>query len=542
MNEFWNLLSALQAPDASGFGGFPPVAIFFFLLLLTFLTEDGACVLAGGLAAVGSISLPAAIAACFAGIFIGDTGLYWIGRGVANTPAMRSTAERLVGAKRIERAGNWLEERGLEAIIVSRFVAGLRLPTYLAAGFLKTDFRKFLIYFAAAAAVWTPALVIAAYYAQESLFGGNLLLGALALFLVMRLAMVIFDRRRRRKWAGRFKRIYRWEFWPLRIFYFPVVVRIFFLMIRHRSATVFTCANPSMLAGGFVGESKEDIYRLLHAATGAQPHLLAHIAVEPGMPAAEVREAASGSGIGLPAVLKPDVGERGKGVRIVRNLSELEEAVAGITAKHILQEYARGVEFSVFYYRHPLERSGHVFSVTRKSFPVLTGDGSSTIEELILSDPRAVCIASTYLDEIRSDPETVPGRGEEVRLVEVGTHARGAIFEDGADLMTAKLEKEIEAVCREIEGFYFGRFDLKAESEELARETGAFSIVELNGVTSESTNIYDRRFSLRDAYRILFKQWSLAFEIGEQNRALGATPTPVTELIRMYFRARRAAG
>jgi hypothetical protein len=58
-------------------------------------------------------------------------------------------------------------------------------------------------------------------------------------------------------------------------------------------------------------------------------------------------------------------------------------------------------------------------------------------------------------------------------------------------------------------------------------------IIELNGVTSEMTNIYDPRYSLIDAYRILFHQWRLAFEIGAENSKMGATQPGVFYLLRL---------
>jgi hypothetical protein len=59
------------------------------------------------------------------------------------------------------------------------------------------------------------------------------------------------------------------------------------------------------------------------------------------------------------------------------------------------------------------------------------------------------------------------------------------------------------------------------------------AIVELNGVTSESTNLYDPRRSLFSAYRILFEQWAILFRIGEANRRLGFRPTPLMTLVRL---------
>ena len=58
-------------------------------------------------------------------------------------------------------------------------------------------------------------------------------------------------------------------------------------------------------------------------------------------------------------------------------------------------------------------------------------------------------------------------------------------------------------------------------------------VVELNGVTSEATHIYDPKLSLWQAYKVLFQQWRIAFEIGARNCAAGAKPTTPTELFRL---------
>jgi hypothetical protein len=66
-------------------------------------------------------------------------------------------------------------------------------------------------------------------------------------------------------------------------------------------------------------------------------------------------------------------------------------------------------------------------------------------------------------------------------------------------------------------------------------------IIELNGVTSEATHIYDPRLSLFEAYRVLFRQWRIAFEIGDLNRAQGIRPTALRELLRALREYRRLA-
>ena len=68
-----------------------------------------------------------------------------------------------------------------------------------------------------------------------------------------------------------------------------------------------------------------------------------------------------------------------------------------------------------------------------------------------------------------------------------------------------------------------------------------FKVLELNGVTSEATQIYDPDFGgLLRAYRVLLEQWRLAFEIGAANRERGVRPASVGALIaglRSWIRA-----
>src|SRR5207244_4231868 len=104
------------------------------------------------------------------------------------------------------------------------------------------------------------------------------------------------------------------------------------------------------------------------------------------------------------------------------------------------------------------------------------------------------------------------------------------IFRDGSHLWSKELERKIDDLSRHLPGFYFGRFDIRYDDEGDLRAGRDFKIVELNGASSEATNIYDARNSLRSAYRTLFRQWRLVFEIGAANRQRGWTPSPLRTL------------
>jgi hypothetical protein len=343
------------------------------------------------------------------------------------------------------------------------------------------------------------------------------------------------------RFLGRLKRWLRWEFWPPYLFYPPVVAYIAYLGIRFRSFTLFTAANPAIPAGGFVGESKHQILEQLKDATQWLPCSTLLAVGVPVQRVAQAEEFMRRYGLEFPVVLKPDAGQRGSGVAIVRSLEQLNEYLANSSFPVILQEYVPGEEFGVFYYRYPGDERGRVFSVTEKRMPVLLGDGKRTLEELILADDRAVCMSDFYMRMNSKRIHEVPFSGERVQLVEIGSHCRGAIFLDGSDTITPSLEQAIDQVARTFHGFFFGRFDIRVPSREDFIAARNMKIIELNGVTSEATHIYDPKMSLVDAYRVLFQQWRIAFEIGQRNRDGGARPSGVAELLRMIGDYRQLA-
>lgn len=512
-------------------------ALFFVFFFGTFVSEDGACILAGTAVASGRVSFVLAASACFLGIFTGDVLLFGIGRLLGPRALENRIVRRFVSESAASRASSWLGNNAAAAVLMSRFIPGLRLPTYLAAGALKTDFTRFAAWFLIASFVWTPILVGSTAFSQRFLFQENAILGFIVIALVLRFSLKFLSWRNRRLFVGRLKRIWQWEFWPIQVFYSPVVLYVLFLGLRHRGMTVFTAVNPALPAGGFKGESKNQIYSGLRNADGVSPFLLDHVLLEFDR---SIEERVEGSarfieeyGLNFPMVLKPDAGERGKDVSIVHSMDELEAVISNSKLDLLFQEFAPGDEISVFYYRHPHEDHGNIYSITEKRFPQLIGDGRSTIEELILNDPRAVCLAEKYFEQNRQRIADIPRNGEKIAIVDIGTHSRGAIFLDGGWLKTYALEQRIDEICRKFDGFYFGRFDIRTSSLDDLKRGYNFKIIELNGVTSESTNIYDPQYSLFGAYRILFRQWRIAFEIGAANRDRGTSPTSLLELTRM---------
>lgn len=525
-------LSAL--PKAAG----PTLLVWMLLLAVaTLVSEDLTCIASGLLVAQGRLGFLAAVLACALGIFIGDVALFLAGRYLGRSWLRRAPLKWWLDESRLARASAWFDRRGIAVIFLSRFWPGMRLPTYVAAGLLRTSLPRFALLFALAVAIWTPLLVGAAVWLGERWIGafragqgslGWVLLTAAAVAWLLSTLRRLATPRGRRRWIGTWRRRMRWEFWPPWLVYPPVLVWIAWLGLRHRSLAVFTAANPAMPDGGFVGESKGDILEALPASVTARFLRLAAGGRLESRRAA-VRAFLHRHTLALPVVVKPDRGQRGEGVAIVKTSEQLASALASPAAL-IVQEFIPGPEIGVFYARRPGRERGRIFSITRKRLPELRGDGRSTLEELLLADPRAVCLADVYLEESARPPNAVPVDGERVPLVEVGTHCRGAIFEDGGELGTAALEREVDRISRAYRGFYFGRYDLKAPSVEDFLAGTNLRVLELNGVTSEATHIYDPALSVLDAYRVLFRQWQLAYEIGAENRRRGAAVSTLRRL------------
>jgi len=527
--------------------GAPIWLTFPLIILATFISEDMTCISVGLLAARGDMRLSTGMLGCFLGLWVGDVMLYWAGRLLGRPFLKRAPIRWLMSEADVDRCSAWLEERGAIAVFLGRFLPGSRLPTYFAAGLLKTNFPKFALYFFLAVSVWVPLLVGTARIVGEPVMSYlkhirqhpviSVLTGLLIFLVLYKIVLPLLSRRGRRRLAGAWNRIVQWEFWPWWFLYIPVFGWIILLAVRHRSLTVFTAANPGMPHGGFVGESKYEIMQRVAAACdcAARTHLV-RPAEDPEQAFREAKEFMASNGLDYPVVLKPDVGQRGFRVRVVRSDEEMRDYLRSNPRRTLVQEYVPGVEFGIFYVRYPGEDRGRIFSITEKRPPVLVGDGWHNIEQLILRDNRAVCLANVYIEANASRLYQVPRLGELVQLVEIGNHARGCIFLDGARLRTRALEDAIDGISKRIEGFHFGRYDLRTPSEKDLMEGRNFKIIELNGVTSEATHIYDPQYGLGTAYRTLFRQWKMAFEIGALNRRRGVRPTPLPALLRQILR------
>jgi membrane protein DedA with SNARE-associated domain len=503
------------------------------MFLFSWLSEDAAVL--GGALAVASGSLPGTpcFLACFGGLWSGDLLLFLCARYGGRPVAERFFGRREVWSSKIKKSEEWFRKRGILALVLSRFIPGLRLTTFLAAGFLRMNPILFSMVTGVMAILWTAlifgmvqALGIAAPDAFRAMKGHLylILLGSLLALGAIHL-------------LPRFlARVTRWEFWPAWVFYTPVALKILSLAVKHRSVVVPSCANPGMKTGGLIGDSKAVS---LSEIAARHPEYVAKTLL---IPAARgrmdlIRNALETGEFSYPFVLKPDVGQRGAGFKIIRDLSRAEEYAASFPASLVMQEYLPGpLEAGIFYHRHPEEGEGRILAITWKEFPSVTGDGSSTLAQLILNDARASLMSGTYLRRFSDRSGEVIPKGEMVRLVEAGNHCQGCIFRDGTHRSTPELVSRIDRLSKSMNGFFIGRYDVRfADAGAFARGEN-FKILEVNGAAAEATAAYDAGKKLTDAYRLLFRQWDLVFEIGSANCARGHRPDSIATILAEWRR------
>ncbi len=317
-----------------------------------------------------------------------------------------------------------------------------------------------------------------------------------------------------------------WEFWPMWLANAPVVLIWLWFALRARHLFFFSAANPAIETGGVLGESKMNILKRLPAEVVPKT-----IYVQAGTKSPEVLAAMQAAGLSWPLIAKPDIGERGFRVSKLRSEEDLQTYLATDPPDFLLQAYIDApVELAVMHHRMPATGAGRVTSICIKETLCVTGDGASSIRELMMQNLRS----KLQLDRFeRQQPwllEQVPHKGQVLELEPIGNHCRGTKFLNGNHLIDEEIHKVFNKVASQMEGIYYGRFDLRCQSIE-ALKRGQFQVMEYNGVAAEPAHIYDPGMPVWEKYRSIYRHWKIIFRIFKEQQKRGVSPMSLRQAI-----------
>jgi hypothetical protein len=312
-------------------------------------------------------------------------------------------------------------------------------------------------------------------------------------------------------------KVLNWEYWPFGIVYFPIFFLWVYYSIKAKTIFFFNAANPKIKNGGFMNESKIEIYDLIPKQYYPKTSI-----IRVKTPIEAVLKGFNESNFNFPLILKPDMGLRGNGVKKITNLEELKDYHAKADFDFLMQDVIPFEnEVGIFYVKLPYESKGKITGIVSKEYLIVEGDGVSTIEQLIKQTPRFKFQLKSLQIEYKDKLLKVLLKGEKINLVPFGNHARGAKFIDSSHLISEKLTNIIENICQDIPEFNFGRFDIMYNTFEELENGQNFSIVELNGSGSEPTHIYDPKHNIFFAWKEIARHIGYMYEIGKHNNDKG---------------------
>jgi len=332
-----------------------------------------------------------------------------------------------------------------------------------------------------------------------------------------------------------FIKLKSWEYWPFGILQFPAMVYYACLSLRARSFFFFSASNPGIPMGGMFGESKYDVLCKL-----PRRYIPKSALVRVPSTKKKILDTISEHHFNFPLIFKPDLGERGFMVERIDCEADIDKYLLKMKFDFIIQDLVDlPLEYGVFYMRFPDQEKGTVTSIVMKEMLTVTGNGNSTLQRLILEKDRAKLQWPKLKQVYRDRLNDVLKEGETIELVSIGNHCLGTKFLDGSHLINERLSETFDNISKQVDGFYFGRFDLRcSQVEDLY--SGNVKIMELNGCGAEPAHIYNPGYSFTRALGVLLLHWRNIFIISRANARRGIAYTSFKDAL-VYYRRFKSA-
>ncbi|MGE5107447.1 MAG: hypothetical protein ACM3H8_07875 [Sphingobacteriales bacterium] len=327
-----------------------------------------------------------------------------------------------------------------------------------------------------------------------------------------------------------FIKLLHWEYWSMGTVYAIVYPVFAWLCIRSGFKFFITASNPRIANGGFLLESKKEIYDQLPVHLHPKTLLFAG-----GTPANQVLQTIKEKNLNYPLMAKPDIGMRGLAAKKIESEADIIQFIRHFTINFLVQEFVPFEnELGIFYYRYPGEAKGHISGIVAKEFLTVLGDGQSTLLQLLQKDKRFVLQIPSLKKEYGEEMNEIVKAGEKKLLVPYGNHARGAKFLDYTHLIDEELTATVDVISQQVPDFYFGRLDLRYNTWEELKKGINISIIELNGAGSEPTHIYDPKHSLVFAWKEIVRHWILLWRISVMNHKKGHAYMNLGDGLKMF--------
>lgn len=336
-------------------------------------------------------------------------------------------------------------------------------------------------------------------------------------------------------WKNRLTKLTQWEYWPMYTFYAPLLAYYAFEAIRFRHPFFMTAVNPGLFTGGTGMESKYTTIMMLPEELRPRT-----ILVRAGEEFNKVVELMQGEKLVYPVIAKPDVGYRGLLVKKIKNEAELKNYLQKYDIDFLIQELITlPEEGGVHYHKFPGEKGGRITSVTLKEFLSVTGDGISTVLELVQQYDRALLQIERLRENFSEILDTVPEKGQVVPLGAIGNHSKGTAFINGNYLIDKEMEEAYGEIVNQLKDVYYCRFDLKFENTDDLKKASNLKVIEINGICAEPTHIYDPgNISYFGAVATIARHWKIITQLARVNNKSGVTYMDIGEMfaaIRKHF-------
>ncbi len=314
-----------------------------------------------------------------------------------------------------------------------------------------------------------------------------------------------------------FYKLTHWETWHHHAKYIPLLPAWIWYCIRSRSLWFFTSSNPTLTFGGMEGESKEEMYNQL--PPGTYPN---SVYISPSDSLTGIKEKITLNKIKYPFAVKPNVGMMGFMFRKIESEEELIKYHAKIPVNYVLQDLIEyPVEVSVFYYRLPNEKSGTISGFIKKEGPIVTGNGNSTLGELIENYPAIRFKQYEMKLRHKKKLDHILEKGEKFILSEALNRSQGGQIIPLEHEIDENLLHFFDNISHYSGHFYYGRYDIKCASVEDMKQGKNFSILEYNGSGSGTQQVYGNGNSLFKASQIILKHWKMLYQISRYNNEKG---------------------